>query len=202
MDRREIQRSWDALAERYASVRDPDGEDARLVDEVLDRLPADARVLDVGCGDGMRTLANLDSVDAVGLDLSRRQLELAAENVPAAALVQGDMTAIPLAVDSVDAVTAYHAVFHVPREEHPQVYSEFARVLRPGGYVLSTVGSGAYQQTRSNWLGAGESMFFSTPGKATTTAQLRAAGFEIVWDRVVDDPLGSSTSFVLARKPA
>ena len=202
MDRNDIRPAWDDLADPYAAMRDPDGEDAELVEELLAELPANPRVLDVGCGDGMRTLANLGSASAIGLDISRRQVDLAAANVPAATVLQGEMTAIPLAADSVDAITAYHAIFHVPRSQHDQVYAEFARVLRPGGYLLATLGGGRYEQVRTNWLQTGKSMLFSTPGKRQTLKLLEDAGFETVWTRVVDDPLGSSTSFVLARLTA
>ncbi|ELY50256.1 class I SAM-dependent methyltransferase [Natronorubrum bangense] len=198
MDRQELRRAWDAVADDYASTRRADGEDAALIDELLEGLPEAATVLDVGCGDGMRTLANLAGVDRIGLDLSSRQLELAAENVPEAHLIQGEMTRLPLAANAVDAITAYHAVFHVPQTEHPAVYGEFARVLRPGGRLLATVGSSRYETTRHDWLGSGQSMFFSTPGRRRTRSSLEAAGFAIIWERVVDDPLGSSVPFVLA----
>ena len=198
MDRQELRRAWDAVADDYARTRRADGEDAALLDELLETLPEAATVLDIGCGDGMRTLANLTGVDRIGLDLSSRQLELAAENVPKAHLIQGEMTGLPLATNSVDAITAYHAVFHVPRNEHPAVYDEFARVLRPGGRLLATVGSSPYETVRRDWLGSGQSMFFSTPGRRRTRSGLETAGFAIVWERVVDDPLGSSVPFVLA----
>jgi SAM-dependent methyltransferase len=198
MDRNAVRAAWDRVSETYADNRNPDGNDADLVDELLASLPDDARVLDVGCGDGMRTLANLPA-DAVGLDLSRRGLELAAGNVPNP-LVQGDMVQLPFAGESFDGITAYHAVFHVERTTHPAVYREFARVLKPGGRVLMTVGQGAYQSTRRNWLRSGESMFFSTPGKDRTAAQLDEAGFDVVEERYVDDPLGSSALFFVAEK--
>jgi N-dimethylarginine dimethylaminohydrolase len=63
-----------------------------------------------------------------------------------------------------------------------------------------TVGQGAYQSTRRNWLRSGESMFFSTPGKDRTAAQLDEAGFDVVEERYVDDPLGSSALFFVAEK--
>jgi SAM-dependent methyltransferase len=198
MNRRQVKEAWEDLADPYARHRDPDGPDAALVDDLVAEVPDGARVLDVGCGDGKRTLARMDGVTAVGIDVARRQTRLARENVPDAHVLQGDMLSVPLAADSVDAITAYHAVFHVPREDHPAIYREFARVLRPGGRVLMTVGSSAYQTVRSNWLSTGESMYFSTPGKRETVRQLESAGFDVVWQRQVDDPLGSSVPMVLA----
>lgn len=198
--RQRVREAWDAVADDYARMRNPDGPDAALLDELVSDLPAEARILDIGCGDGARTLANLPD-GTVGLDFSRIQLDLASDRVPGARLLQGDMTSLPVADDSVDALTAYHAVFHVPRPEHPSVYAEFARVLQPGGRLLMTVGRGSGDSTARNWLDSGETMYWSTPGRDTTVAQLRDAGFTIDWERLVDDPLGSEALFVLATIP-
>lgn len=196
MDRDAVRRAWDEVSERYASQRDPTGSDAALVRELADRLGVGAVVLDVGCGDGARTLANLPP-GSVGLDLSRAGLELAAGE-HRGRLVQGDMVELPVADGAVDAVTAYHAVFHVPRERHPEVYAEFARVVRPGGELLMTLPGGRFETVRRGWMG-GE-MFFSAPGRERTLEQLRAAGFGNLRTRTVDDPLGSSAEFVLGRR--
>jgi SAM-dependent methyltransferase len=196
MDRNEVRRAWDDVSAAYARNRDPTGSDADLIDDLLAELPAEPLVLDVGCGDGARTLANLPA-GSVGLDFSRRGLELAADTVPGGRLVQADMTAIPLAVASVDAITAYHAVFHVDREAHPAVYEEFARVLKPGGRLLMTLPGGRFETVRRGWMGG--SMFFSAPGRERTLDQLRAAGFEELRTTVANDPLGSNTEFVFAR---
>ncbi|QAU13012.1 class I SAM-dependent methyltransferase [Halorubrum sp. BOL3-1] len=200
MDRDAVRRAWDEVAETYAARRDPEGSDAALIDDLLDSLStsesADAPVvLDVGCGDGARTLANL-SPGSVGLDVSRRGLDLAAETVPESRLVNGEMTALPFSDDRFDAVTAYHAVFHVDRERHPDVYEGFARVLRPGGRLLMTLPSGRFETVRRGWMGG--RMFFSAPGRERTLDQLRAAGFTDVETTTATDPLGSSTEFVFA----
>jgi SAM-dependent methyltransferase len=194
MDRAAIRRAWDALAEPYARTRDPDGPDAALIGSELD-LPPDARALDLGCGDGARTLANLPPA-SVGLDVSRRQCELARD--AGHRVVQGEMTRLPFADDAFDAVTAYHSVFHVPRAEHGAVYREVARVLRPGGRLLATVGSGRSESVRRGWLGTGESMLFSTPGPEATVDLLGEAGLSVVWQRRVSDPFGGAVPMVLA----
>jgi len=199
MDRNELRRAWDEVAETYADRRDPDGSDAALIADLLADLPAEPAVLDIGPGDGARTLANLPA-GSVGVDISRRGLELAAETVPEARLVQGEMSQLPLAADAVDAITAYHAVFHVPRERHPVVYAEFARVLQPGGGLLMTLPGGRFETVRRGWMGG--SMFFSAPGREQTLSSLRDAGFGSLRTETATDPLGSSTEFVFARLDA
>jgi SAM-dependent methyltransferase len=195
MDRNAVREAWDDLSETYATRRDPDGSDADLIDDFRDRLPADPLVLDAGCGDGARTLVNLPG-GSLGLDISRRGLELARETVPDAHLCQGDMIDLPVRDDAVDGITAYHAVFHVDRTDHPAVYEEFARVLRPGGVVLMTLPSGRFETVRRGWMGG--RMFFSAPGRDRTLAQLKEAGFDDVATETVTDPLGSSAEFVFA----
>ena len=195
MDRDAVRRAWEEVSETYANQRDPTGSDADLLADLVELVGADATVLDVGCGDGARTLANLPE-GSVGLDVSRRGLELARETVPGARLLQGEMTQLPLATDSVDAVTAYHAVFHVPRADHPGVYREFARVLRPDGTLLMTLPGGRFETVREGWMGG--RMLFSAPGREATLSQLREAGFADVRTRTVTDPLGSDAEFAFA----
>ena len=191
-DRRE---AWEAVSATYADRRDPDGSDAALIDDLLDRCQPDPTIVDIGCGDGARTLANLPA-DSIGIDFARKGLSMAADTVSDTRLVQADMRQLPLATDSADGLTAYHAILHVPREQQPEVYAEFGRVLRAGAPILCTLPGGRFETVRRGWMGG--KMFFSAPGRDQTLEQLRAAGFNIIDTPTATDPLGSSTEFVLA----
>ncbi len=197
MDRTAVRDAWDRLAAPYAATRDPDGPDAALIETELGLSPDD-RALDLGCGDGARTLANLPP-RSVGLDLSAGCCELARD--AGHRVVQGEMTTLPFGADAFDAATAYHAVFHVPRADHGAVYRETARVLRSGSPFLLTVGSGRSESVRRGWLGTDASMLFSTPGPQETERLLRDAGFTIAWRRRVADPFGGGVPMVLAHAP-
>jgi len=96
VDKDAVRRGYDELAEAYAADRNEDGHGREVLSRFLDGVSESARVLDAGCGQGTPVLRDLDSAaTAVGTDISRSQLELAAENVPDVALAQGDMVGGP-----------------------------------------------------------------------------------------------------------
>lgn len=202
-DRDAVRRGYDDLAETYAAERSADEREIEFLDDLLDRLDPDARLLDAGCGQGDPILARAaERTAAVGLDFSRAQLQLAADNAPTAALLQGDLTALPFGDDSFDAITAYHSLIHVPLDDHRPTIDEFARVLRPGGFLLVSEGPDEWTGSNPDWLDTGVGMEWAITGAETTREQLRAAGFDIHEERAAVDELaddGGSWVFFLAR---
>jgi ubiquinone/menaquinone biosynthesis C-methylase UbiE len=147
---------------------------------IRDRVRPGARILELGCGAGdpmTRTLT--ERYDVVGLDISRNQLTLARTNAPAARLVRGDMTRLPFAAASMDAIVAFYATTHVPREEHRALLGEMRRALRPSGLVVLTMGAKDNPDgIDEDWLGA--PMFFSHFDGPTNTTLVAETGFTIV----------------------
>jgi ubiquinone/menaquinone biosynthesis C-methylase UbiE len=94
-------------------------------------------VLDVGCGTGVTT-ALLDGcgVKASGVDLSSSMVSQARRLNPGLQFSVESMTGLDVADESVGGICAWYSIIHVPDEHLPGVFSEFRRVLVPGGLVL------------------------------------------------------------------
>jgi len=111
----------------------------------LAALTPDDRVLDLACGTGDILFRAAETARvAVGLDVTFRMLQLAAAKAPQvrrsadsakAALVTGDMLALPFPAASFTVVTTGYGLRNVPDIE--QAIDEIARVLTPGGRLLS-----------------------------------------------------------------
>ncbi|QLG27594.1 class I SAM-dependent methyltransferase [Halorarum halophilum] len=185
--RRAVRDGYDALADDYGKSRDPP--EGSLVESFLADLPPGSRLLDAGCGQGTPVLDRLPAdIHAVGLDFSGEQLRRAGE-VTDAALVRGDLTALPVADACVDAVTALHSLIHVPTDQHQAVFAEFARITRPGARLLLTAGTDAWAGANDDWLDSGVRMEWSFPDVEATRESLREAGFTVTDERFVPDEL-------------
>ncbi len=84
MKEREIVKAgYNAIAPEYLRARAKEGEDVRLVADLVGRLPRGSRVLDAGCGAGVAvTLFLSEFFDVVGVDFAGAQLRLARARMP------------------------------------------------------------------------------------------------------------------------
>ncbi|WP_439106568.1 methyltransferase domain-containing protein [Congregibacter sp.] len=116
------------------------------------------RVLDLGCGEGRHVIAAcaLDGMDAVGVDLSLKDLatarermaefrgelgeagsEVRSENSAMFLLLVGDALRLPFEDASFDAVICSEVLEHIP--DYRNALAEISRVLKPGGRFCASV---------------------------------------------------------------
>lgn len=97
-------------------------------------------LLDYGCGNGeiLKKITKINPKSALlGMDISKNALKRAKKKVPNAKLhLIHDGERLPLKTTSVDFITALDVVEHI--YDTPKVFSEFARILQPGGKILIT----------------------------------------------------------------
>jgi SAM-dependent methyltransferase len=135
------ERGYDLLAPKfeYTPFRTP----PPILDAVGEHLRALAPFdsgLDLCCGTGagLRMLRPLCRERVVGIDISRGMLEVCRQwtaDAPGTApieLVRGNVLALPFRAEF-DLAVSFGAFGHILRRDEPQLVSEIARVLRPGG---------------------------------------------------------------------
>ena len=195
---------YDAMAGRWEewSAQVTDDPRHEWLESLLDRLPYDAVVVELGCGNGTRETRELAArAQLTGVDLSEEQLRRARERVPDATFVRGDLTTVEFDDASLDAVAAFYVFNHVPRELLPDVFAHIHRWLKPGGHFLATLGAADLDGWEGDWLGV--PMFFSGHEPETNRQLLLGAGFELVRDEpvTITEPEGTVTfHWVLARR--
>jgi len=147
----------------------------RVIRAELDRLalPADARILDAGCGSG-RTLVELADYGGQlsGVELDAGAAELARGRGLGEVQV-GRLEELPWEDGAFDLITCLDVIEHVP--DDTAALAELRRVARPGGWLLVTVP--AYQALWSRHDEANH--HFRRYSRSMLRGAARAAGWQI-----------------------
>ncbi len=139
-----IRETYERIAEPFAASR---SEPWPEVLSFTTTLPADARILDAGCGNGRhaRALAAIGH-RVVGVDFARNLLIIGRRGSRGRLWgrdidwVQGEVTTLPLHDACVDAALCVAVLHHLPSaDERVHALREIRRVLIPGGRLFVTV---------------------------------------------------------------
>lgn len=95
-------------------------------------VPSDARILDVGCGNGLFARSLFPDRDVAGIDYSHAMCRHAAQRGVNA--FQADASALPFADEQFDLLYCAEIIQYI--DDLPQLLAEFARVTVPGGSIV------------------------------------------------------------------
>jgi ubiquinone/menaquinone biosynthesis C-methylase UbiE len=203
MDHKEtVKAGYNKIADRYLVERTIDSEDVHLLNDFIDLLAPNSKVLDAGCGAGIpiaQTLAK--RFDVTGVDFSEAQIELAKKNVPNATFLCEDMTQLHFPDNTFDGIVSYYAIIHIPREEHQPLLANFHKMLKPGGVALFCLGAeNLIDDIDEDYLGT--RMYWSHFNSETYIKMLKECRFTTIWARRVADATceGAGHLFVLVEK--
>ena len=111
------------------------------------RLPAEAFVLDVGCGSGRDLLwMKKRGFDVIGFERSPGLAELARDNA-ACEVIKGDFESYDFSSFLVDAIMLVGALVHVPNERFAEVFKNITASISRRGNVLITLKEGQGDRT-------------------------------------------------------
>ncbi|MCJ7605968.1 MAG: class I SAM-dependent methyltransferase [Dehalococcoidales bacterium] len=199
-----VRDNYDHLAADYDDKRA--GEAPPQLALLTSRLAQGAAVLDIGCGAGVpvaKTLAERCIV--TGVDISGGMIARARSNVPGATFIHGDITAIDFPPSQFDAAVAFYSIFHLPREEHPDLLRRIYGWLKPGGWLLATLSYHNEAPYMEEYMG--QTMFWSNYSLEEYRDLLKETGFTVVEETAIgagyedpDDSPEERHPLILARK--
>jgi SAM-dependent methyltransferase len=210
-----VRATYDAIARAYHREL---GEE--LAGKPLDRglleafteLAAAGPVADVGCGPGhvTRFLAARHS-SVIGIDISPGMIAVAREHAPELPFAVASMLELPAADGAWSGIVALYSIIHLTSGERIQACREFARALRPGGWLVVAfhIDSPEFAAGEVNhlttWFGQAVRLdgYFLQP--SAVQHDLEAAGFTVAGTLIrtpsPDIEYPSRRCYLLAQRP-
>lgn len=199
-----VEAGYDAMADRYAAWQGEihDSPHRAWVEDLLERVPADADVLELGSGAAVEPTRLIAArARLLGIDISAEQVRRARARCPDATFRHADMTEVAFREHSLDAVVCAYAFNHLPRNDLAALIPRIAGWLRQGGHLLASFGVSGGEAIEDDWLGV--PMFFASFTADENRLLVNEAGLEIVRDEVIaiTEPEGEARfQWILAQK--
>jgi 4-aminobutyrate aminotransferase-like enzyme/Ser/Thr protein kinase RdoA (MazF antagonist)/SAM-dependent methyltransferase len=207
----ELRAAHDVLAEFYVD---------RLAG-TLDGMPAERAVLglfcesvlaadlgtgvgDVGCGTGrLEPYLAAQGLSPRGVDLSPEMIRVARRDYPGFGFDVADVRDLPFSDASLAGVVCWYSLMFLAPADRPAAFGELARVVKPGGYLVTAFKAGDSTLRRaghSTGLGVEFDIYWLAP--RDMERQVTDAGFTTTFwgGRAAEGEEGSPQGYLIARR--
>ena len=184
-------------AREWVALRGEDLYEKVWLDRLLALVPAQAQILDIGCGSGKPIAAYLlaQGYTVTGVDSSETMLLMARQNFPEQTWLQADMRQFNLA-QKFDAILAWDSFFHLTQDDQRHMFAQFARHAKLGTVLMFTSGP-AHGEAIGELFG--EPLYHASLAPEEYRHLLTQYGFEVL-NMVAEDPECTGHTVWLARK--
>ncbi len=176
------------LSKTYDDLADYWGWDKTLhdwgeddIEKLAKQIGKDGKVLDLGCASGYQSKILSDlGLDVTGLDLSRAMISAAANRIPEAEFVVGDMTNMKFKANTFDGVYSRASILHIPKKLVPKVFKSISKILKGNGIFYLAIKEGEFEgQVEDERHGMKVNRFFSFFKEKEIEKLVESAGFKI-----------------------
>ncbi len=124
---------YDKIAEPYAKKF---SEPSEYIEEFLDLLPKNAKVLDIGCGVGVDAgFMVSEGFKITGIDLSKEMLSIARQKFPQIDFRQQDIRELDFPPNTFDGILASCSLIHIPKKDVSPLLKKFHKILSKDGKI-------------------------------------------------------------------
>ena len=198
-ERKNVYKVYNKIANWFSENRYTGLLEKNYLDNLIERIPVEGTVLDLGCGTGKPILEYLLSknLNVTGVDASSEMLKIAKTNFPSTEFILQDMRLLNLN-KRFDAIIAWHSFFHLPAADQPAMFELFEKHLNPNGILLFTAGPAHGEAWGIN---GGENLFHASLDTEEYENLLSKHHF-IVLKHVLKDPdCGEATIWMAQNSP-
>jgi cyclopropane fatty-acyl-phospholipid synthase-like methyltransferase len=117
----------------------------------------------------------------IGIDISKKQIELAKKNVPEARYTIKDISDLKKGEYQVDAVVSFYVILHIPRETQEELFEKIYSFLPKDGLALVTMASLEFEGIKDFY---GVKMYWSHYGPEKNRQVIEKSGFEVILDEI------------------
>lgn len=193
-----VKLGYETYAKRQLGYRLLD-DDFKHLTSLTDRLEKNARILDLGCGNGLPIDKYLveKGFKVIGIDLSEEQIRQAKINIPSAEFKVMDMDNLDFENKSYEAVISFHSIYHLPRSGHEKLIKKIYDILVEGGYLMITMGTTDWEGT--DIIVEDIIMYWSNFGRQTNVDIVRKVGFDVLYEEIYSSA-GREHLIIFAKK--
>jgi SAM-dependent methyltransferase len=197
-----VKKGYDSLSVNYREhFNESHNENyKKWVQTLLDLLPNNPSILELGCGDGI-PIAQLISKNCkyFGVDISPVQIENAQKNVRNVIFMVKDMTSLTYPANSFDGIIALYSIIHIPLDEQYGLLQKIFQWLQPNGFFLCTVGAKKWTGTEDDWILKDITMYWSHADTVTYSDWFEKIGFGNLEIEFIPENDGGHTLFLLKK---
>jgi ubiquinone/menaquinone biosynthesis C-methylase UbiE len=207
----ELRATHDVLAEFYAD-RLAHAHEQMPIDRAVLSLFCDltraadlgVKVGDVGCGSGrLEPHLAAEGLIPSGVDLSPEMIRVARRDYPGFSYDVADLRDLPFEDASLAGVVCWYSLMYLAPTDRPAAFGEIARVVKPGGYLVTAFKTGDSQVRRGGRsvnLGIEFDVYWLAPEEMER--RVTDAGFATVFwgGRPAGDDEDSPQGYLIARR--
>lgn len=157
--------------------------DRMLLDLFANMLKPFSLICDAGCGPSGHIGKYLKEkgINVMGVDISDRCVELAKLHNPETQFICEDISQLSFPEQHFDGIVSYYSIINTPKKYVNRIFTEFHRVLKPGGYLLVTVKEGSDEGLINELIGIEAEIYFSHFSESEIREFYSDSGFELVF---------------------